>query len=155
MKRLGLAGGAILALGALIVGGSLGLRGEPPNKRQDLAAMIVAAVESASVGQTIVLEDVVPLDFDFVVIVTPYADNPAVAEVVGLPWDAEAAAAYRSEASVELVFVDDGRITAWCQVARSSVDFPVLRGPFAVDAPADFRVTAAVEPFGKGLRPPP
>jgi hypothetical protein len=145
---------ALSAILMLAVAGAYTLTAEPADKRQDLAQVLESAVTHAEVGDTIDLSATLGLSFDRVGIITPYADNAAAAEALGVPWEAERAPAYRSDGYVNLVFVKGGRVIAWCQVARSAADFETLGGPFTVDAPAVFVVTRGSPPFLKALTAP-
>lgn len=140
--------------GCFLVGVLLVGRGTVPPQRQDLAERIEAAVAAASPGDEIQLVRVLEISFDSVGVVTPYADNAATLRALNVPWDAEAARAFRSEAWVELVFIEGDRIVAWCDMERRKVDFPVLAGPFKVPAATTFVVGAPLDPsLGKVLVP--
>lgn len=138
---------------ALAIGAAIALEGGPANKRQDLADRIEGAVSITPLGETVAIATLVPITFDFVGVLTPYTDNRAAATVLGIEWDAEARVVYRSEGWIELVFVSNGQVVAWCHVARGRVDFPSPQGPFALDAPAPFQVLAADAPLSKALVP--
>jgi hypothetical protein len=96
--------------------------------REGISAQIRAQLDSTTSG-TIDLSRVGPPTWTRVCILGPYSTNETATQLLGFPWDAEAASSIATDDAIALlVFVSEQQVVASAEHRRDQGDFAGLGG---------------------------
>ncbi len=108
----------------------------PPGERPELGVRIQTAAAALGDGEALDINNFTNFTWQRLIVLPAYAPDSVARQALGFEWPAERLPSSDNDAWTTLIFADDGRVVAWCQLESSRVNFhsELYAGPLVVAA---------------------